>query len=40
VGAFARSGNPNRPGLGVAGQGWPRRVRFDADATSAKLIRQ
>ncbi|MFZ3119362.1 MAG: carboxylesterase family protein, partial [Variovorax sp.] len=40
VGAFARSGNPNHPGLGVAWQGWPSRLRFDADATSVRLTQQ
>lgn len=37
VGAFARSGNPNHPGLGMAWRNWPNRLRFDADATSTHL---
>jgi para-nitrobenzyl esterase len=37
VGAFARSGNPNHPGLGATWRGWPSKLRWDADATSTRI---
>lgn len=35
--AFARSGNPNHPGLGVDWPNWPRVLVFDADDAQARI---
>ena len=37
IGAFARSGDPNHPALGVGWPTWPSTLRFDATPT-AKAI--
>lgn len=37
IGAFARSGDPNHPSLGLTWRGWPNKLRFDADETSLHL---
>lgn len=40
LGAFARSGDPNHAGLGVRWQQWPRKVVFDANATTTQITAQ
>ena len=37
VGAFARTGDPNHEGLGVAWPAWPKSLIFDADLTGARI---
>ena len=37
VGSFARTGDPNHPGLGTAWKGWPARLVFDADDREARI---
>lgn len=36
LGAFARTGDPNHAGLGVAWPNWPRQIVFDASATTLR----
>jgi para-nitrobenzyl esterase len=40
LGAFARSGDPNHAGLGVRWNQWPRKVVFDASATTTQITAQ
>lgn len=37
VGAFAHRGDPNHPGLGTDWPQWPASLRFDADASRARI---